>query len=51
MKNILGKTHGMTRVFSEEGIVEPVSVLEAGPCVVTQIKTEQKKTVYIIKID
>ena len=50
MKNILGKKHGMTRVFSEEGIVEPVSVLEAGPCVVTQIKTEQKNGYQAIQI-
>ena len=50
MKNILGKKHGMTRVFSEEGIVDPVSVLEAGPCVVTQIKTEQKNGYQAIQI-
>tara|TARA_B100000745_G_scaffold241183_1_gene163639 strand:- start:188 stop:817 length:630 start_codon:yes stop_codon:yes gene_type:complete len=50
MKNILGKKHGMTRVFSDEGIVEPVSVLEAGPCVVTQVKTEQKHGYQAIQI-
>ena len=32
----------MTRVFLEDGVVEPVSVVEAGPCVVTQIKTRQR---------
>ncbi|CAI8054665.1 50S ribosomal protein L3 [Geodia barretti] len=31
----------MTRVFSEGGVVEPVSVIEAGPCIVTQVKTSQ----------
>jgi large subunit ribosomal protein L3 len=50
MKNILGKKHGMTRVFTEEGIVEPVSVLEVGPCVITQIKTEQKHGYQAIQI-
>ena len=42
MKGILGRKQGMTRVFLEEGIVEPVSVVEAGPCVVTQVKTRQR---------
>jgi len=32
----------MTRVFLEDGVVEPVSVVEAGPCVVTQVKTRQR---------
>jgi len=38
-KAILAKKVGMTQVFSEEGILIPVTVLEAGPCFVTQIKT------------
>ena len=42
MKGILGRKQGMTRVFSEDGVVEPVSVVEAGPCVVTQVKTRQR---------
>ncbi len=41
MKGILGRKKGMTRVFSEGGVVEPVSVIEAGPCIVTQVKTSQ----------
>ena len=32
---------GMTRVFEEDGRVEPVSVVEAGPCFITQVKTRQ----------
>jgi large subunit ribosomal protein L3 len=32
----------MTRVFLEDGVVEPVSVVEAGPCVVTLVKTRQR---------
>lgn len=41
-KGILGKKLGMTQVFAEDGTVIPVTVVEAGPCVVTQIKTEEK---------
>jgi len=42
MKGILGRKQGMTRVFLEDGVVVPVSVVEAGPCVVTQVKTRQR---------
>jgi large subunit ribosomal protein L3 len=38
-KAILARKLGMTQVFSEDGELIPVTVLEAGPCVVTQIKT------------
>jgi len=41
MKTILGKKIGMTQIFSESGEVIPVTVIEAGPVVVTQIKTEE----------
>ncbi len=39
-KAIIGKKIGMTQVFADDGRVEPVTVIEAGPCYVTQIKTE-----------
>lgn len=39
MKGILGKKVGMTQLFDERGVVVPVTVIEAGPCYVTQIKT------------
>jgi large subunit ribosomal protein L3 len=39
MKGILGIKRGMTRVFDPNGIVVPVTVIEAGPCVVTQVRT------------
>ncbi len=39
MKTILGKKIGMTQIFSDAGAVIPVTVIEAGPVVVTQIKT------------
>lgn len=38
-KAILAKKIGMTQIFTEEGLLIPVTVLEAGPCVVTQVKT------------
>jgi large subunit ribosomal protein L3 len=39
---ILGKKIGMTQVFDEKGEVHPVTVLQAGPCVITQLKTAAK---------
>ena len=42
MLGIIGKKVGMTSVFSEEGKNIPCTVIEAGPCVVTQIRTEDK---------
>lgn len=41
MKGILGRKLGMTQVFSEDGIVIPVTVIEAGPCTVLQIKQSE----------
>jgi len=41
-KAILGKKLGMTQIFTEDGLMVPVTVVEAGPCVVTQVKTEEK---------
>ncbi|HEY8423638.1 MAG TPA: 50S ribosomal protein L3 [Clostridia bacterium] len=41
-KAILGKKLGMTQVFAEDGTVIPVTVIEAGPCYVSQVKTEEK---------
>lgn len=41
MKAILGKKIGMTQLFMEDGEVIPVTVVEAGPCVVTQKKTKE----------
>jgi large subunit ribosomal protein L3 len=38
-KGILGRKIGMTQVFTQEGKLIPVTVVEAGPCVVTQLKT------------
>ena len=40
MPGILGKKLGMTQIFSDDGVVHPVTVIEAGPCLVVQRKTE-----------
>ena len=40
-KAILATKVGMTQIFNEDGVLTPVTVLQAGPCVVTQIKTEE----------
>jgi large subunit ribosomal protein L3 len=40
MTGIIGKKLGMTRIFNEDGTAVPVTVIEAGPCVVTQVKTK-----------
>lgn len=41
IKGILGRKLGMTQIFDEENRVIPVTVVEAGPCVVTQIRTAE----------
>ncbi|QGY40757.1 50S ribosomal protein L3 [Pseudodesulfovibrio cashew] len=40
---ILGKKLGMTRIFKDDGTICPVTVIEAGPCPVMQIKTTEKE--------
>jgi len=39
MAGLLGKKIGMTQIFNEQGLLIPVTVVQAGPCYVTQIKT------------
>ena len=39
MRGLIGKKIGMTRIFDEDGSAIPVTIVQAGPCVVTQIKT------------
>ena len=40
MKAIIGRKLGMTRIFEEDGTAVPVTVIEAGPCVVTRVRTK-----------
>ncbi len=42
MKGIIGKKVGMTQIFNERGDVIPVTVIEAGPCYVTQVRTAER---------
>lgn len=42
MKGILGKKVGMTQIFDEKGEIIPVTVIEAGPCYVTQVRSLDK---------
>jgi large subunit ribosomal protein L3 len=42
MKGIIGKKVGMTQIFDEKGNVIPVTVIQAGPCFVTQIRTADR---------
>lgn len=42
MKGIIGKKVGMTQVFDERGDVVPVTVIEAGPCYVTQVRSAER---------
>lgn len=42
MKGIIGKKLGMTQVFDEQGNAIPVTVIQAGPCFVTQVRTGEK---------
>ena len=41
MAGLIGKKIGMTRIFNDEGFAVPVTVVEAGPCPVIQVKTAQ----------
>ncbi len=42
MKGILGKKVGMTQVIQDDGIIVPVTVVEAGPCYVTEVRTLER---------
>ena len=42
MRGLIGKKIGMTRIFNESGHVVPVTVVQAGPCIITQVKNTKK---------
>ena len=46
MRGILGKKVGMTQLFDKSGAAIPVTIIEAGPCYVTQVKTVDSKDKY-----
>jgi large subunit ribosomal protein L3 len=47
---LLGRKIGMTQVFDERGVVVPVTVIAAGPCVVTQVRTEDRDGYQAVQI-
>src|SRR5512133_1200192 len=43
LKGLIGKKIGMTQIFDEAGVAIPVTIIEAGPCYVTQVRTLKKE--------
>ncbi|HAC07485.1 MAG: 50S ribosomal protein L3 [Gemmatimonadetes bacterium] len=43
MPGLIGKKIGMTRIFDDEGVQIPVTIIEAGPCAVVQVKSEESE--------
>ena len=43
LKGLIGKKIGMTQIFDEQGVAYPVTLVEAGPCYVTQVREPQKE--------
>ena len=43
LKGLIGKKIGMTQVFDEQGVAHPVTIIEAGPCYVTQVRTPENE--------
>jgi len=43
LKGLIGKKIGMTQIFDEQGVAYPVTLIEAGPCFVTQIRKPEKE--------
>ncbi|MBN1234308.1 MAG: 50S ribosomal protein L3 [Candidatus Coatesbacteria bacterium] len=50
MLGLLGKKIGMTRIYNKDGVVIPVTVIEAGPCTVIQMKTLDKDKYNALKV-
>lgn len=50
MKGLLGLKVGMTQIIADDGVVTPVTVIEAGPCYVTQVKTAQRDGYQAIQV-
>lgn len=50
MRGLIGKKVGMTQIYDDQGTMTPVTVVEAGPCTVTQIKTQDNEGYDAIQI-
>jgi large subunit ribosomal protein L3 len=42
LKGLIGKKIGMTQIFDEQGVAQPVTIIEAGPCFVTQVRNPEQ---------
>jgi large subunit ribosomal protein L3 len=42
LKGLIGKKIGMTQIFDEQGVAQPVTIIEAGPCFVTQVRNPEE---------
>jgi len=42
LKGLIGKKIGMTQIFDEQGVAHPVTIIEAGPCYITQVRHPEK---------
>ena len=42
LKGLIGKKIGMTQIFDEQGVAQPVTIIEAGPCFVTQVRSPER---------
>jgi large subunit ribosomal protein L3 len=42
LKGLIGKKIGMTQIFDEQGVAHPVTIIEAGPCYVTQVRSQER---------
>jgi len=43
LKGLIGKKIGMTQIFDEQGVAHPVTIIEAGPCYITQVRQPEKE--------
>jgi large subunit ribosomal protein L3 len=50
LKGLIGKKIGMTQIFDELGVAHPVTIIEAGPCFVTQVRNPEKDGYTAIQI-
>ncbi|MEX2581999.1 MAG: 50S ribosomal protein L3 [Gemmatimonadota bacterium] len=50
MSGIIGRKLGMTQIFEESGVVVPVTVVEAGPCPIVQVRTQEKNGYQAIQL-
>ena len=50
LKGLIGKKIGMTQIFDEEGNAVPITLIEAGPCYVTQVRTQQSDSYSAVQL-